>query len=116
MRQNLILLALATLLFLNPGCASTKEEIAYKSIGAITATTDSAIGAYNDYRKSHQIPDDQVRKVREYVKVYLDALTTAQRVLEVYNNDHSKPQVVAAIDAVSAAGSDLIALIQQYTK
>lgn len=74
-------LILAICVFIAPptltGCKSA-DRAAYVAVGTVGTTADAAIGAYNEYRRTHDVPTEQVLKVRDVVLVYTKAIEAAR--------------------------------------
>lgn len=94
------------------GCKSA-EHSAYVAAGSVFATADAAIGAYNDYRKTHDVPKSQVIEVRRAVKAYVEAVSAAREATNAWKTGQgSKDAVDILLDAVTAASANVIQLVQ----
>lgn len=110
--RYLLLLCLLIPLLSSPGCATTsRETVAYRTIGSIGSTADAAIGAYSDYIQKHSVPRSQIDHVRALVKTYLDAVEAVKTAQKVYQATKDSSSLDGAMNAVSAASAEVVQFI-----
>lgn len=113
MKKLLLILSLAAFLF---GCANP-EQTTFVGIDAAGTVVNAAIGTYNQYRKTHTVPTEQILTVRKMDIIYLDAVESARKAVSAYKTGKgTKADADLAIDALSAAAADLSAMIDTLTK
>lgn len=97
-------------------CSTSSERTAYATINTVGATINAAIGSYNDYTKLHGINPITDAEVKRAVLAYLQALETAKAaVISVKNGTANQTTADIALDAVTAASGNLVALITTIT-
>lgn len=107
-RLLLVTLLVSTLLC---GCA-TPERSAFRSIGAIVITVDTATSAYYQYREHHYNPALDL-KIKEGYQLYQKTMAVVKDTEISYKNGNvDRNSWEKLMDAVSASASDLIALIR----
>lgn len=125
MRQYTLGLAWFTAMLVIVGCA-TFETTAYRTIGTITVTTEGARKGWVDYVTQQRVMlakrpaeaaelERQVAVVGDAYASYQSAMRTAKAAVITYKQAPADQSgVEKALNAVSAASSDFIALIQRF--
>lgn len=114
--KKLILMAL---LIASPisfvGCG-TPESIAYKSTAITVTTVDGAMNGWGDYVRAGKATDADQARVRSAYNKYRSALLIERDVIRTTAANPDATAVDLASQALAAASSDLIDLIQSIVK
>lgn len=110
--------ALAGLLLLIPflftACGSPKLA-AFRSVSAVAHTVDASMNAWGDWvRAGKATPDSEARVEAAYVKYQAAMAVVKSGVVAAEGQPADSPAYLAVPAALSAAASDLIALIDQF--
>lgn len=99
-------------LILMVACQSSSEKIAFTAISGAGTTTDSAIGAFNDYRKTHNVDSKLTAQVFQAAKIYDASLTTVSATITaIKNGKATDADYQVAVAASRAAAANLLSIV-----
>lgn len=98
------------------GC-KTPEQGAYRTIGTVSVSVDAAMNGWGDYVRAGKATPEQEAKVKAgYVK-YQSAMRVAKITVASYRaQPDGASRLNAAVDALAASGSEIVTLVQLFTK
>lgn len=98
------------------GC-KTPEQGAYRTIGTVSVSVDAAMNGWGDYvRAGKATPEQEIKVKAGYVK-YQTAMRVAKITVASYKaQPDGATRLNSAVDALSAAGSEIVTLVQLFTK
>lgn len=99
------------------GCA-TWERNSYRTIATTATMVDATMNAWGDYVRAGMAKSEDEEVVRKAYKRYQQAMASAKVAVEVARAAESSPAKDAAgkaLDGVSAASAEIVALIRQFT-
>jgi hypothetical protein len=116
MTMRKIAMFLAVICAVAIGCA-TMETTAYRSIGSVAVTVDTAMQAWGDAVRAGVVtPDQEVAVKAGYLK-YQSAMRTANAALTAYklSAGQNKNGLNVALDTLDGCAADLTQLIRELT-
>jgi hypothetical protein len=98
------------------GC-KTPEQGAYRTIGTVAVSVDAAMNGWGDYVRAGKANPEQEMKVRDGYAKYQSAMRVAKITVASYKaQPDGTSRLNAAVDALAASGSEIVTLIQLFTK
>ena len=110
-----IVMLLAVVCAVAVGCA-TLETTAFRGIGAVAVTVDTAMQAWGDAVRADQVTADQELVVRQAYARYQSAMRTAHAALTAYklSSGQDKNALNVALDTLDGCAADLTKLIRDF--
>ena len=110
-----IVMLLAVICAVAVGCA-TLETTAYRGIGSVAVTVDTAMQAWGDAVRAGQVTPVQEAVVKDAYGKYQSAMRTAHAAMTAYklSAGQNKNAVNVALDTLDGCAADLTKLIREY--
>jgi hypothetical protein len=116
-QSSAVLTILLAVLLFSPGCKSP-EHTAFVATASVTQLADAAIGAFAEYRQTHEVPLETVLQVRKIASQYKAAVVSAEIAQRTYSRvkgtlaeTDARARAEAALQAADAAAQAVIQVI-----
>lgn len=96
------------------GCKTSPEDVAYKVTGTINITAVGAMEGWLDYKNTHNVPPEQIAKVRAAWDKFTAVNQAARIAVVEFKTNKDTNSLNRAISMVTVSSTEVISLILQF--